>query len=156
MNQSALTQLAEKLEQSATEVCGMMLGEAVAAGGHCRWPLDQDQAADVVRGTISIAGDFEAEATIHLPQVTAVNLVAAFLGGPVEADDAAFDDAVGELANMVIGSAKSRLEGLACSISCPRVVHQQMPAAPITRDPDFWLPLSGPSGDFAIEVQLAA
>ena len=156
MNDETLNMLTETLGTAVTEVCGMMLGEEVTVGSACARAGRPHAAGPVVRGSIEISGDFVGSATIHLPERTAVNLVSAFVGMPIGAEDEAFEDAIGELANMVVGSAKAHFEGMACSISCPSVTHLARVDPDPIRNPDLWLPVSGPSGPFAIEVMLAA
>lgn len=155
MEQTTLDMLTLTLSQAVTDVCSMMLGETVTVGtpdvgGQCAV-----HAGDGVRGSIDITGDFTGEASIHLPTETAVNLVSAFVGVDIQPDDEAFVDAIGELANMVVGSAKANFEGLNCSISCP-TVHLIAQAAESPPPPDLRLPVTGQSGDFSIEVLLAA
>ena len=157
MNQETLNMLTDTLGKAVSEVCCMMLGENVTVGDARLESGRPPILGSIVRGTISISGDVSGEATIHLPTPTAVNLVSAFVGMPIEAEDEAFEDAIGELANMVVGSAKAHFEGMSCSISCPQVVHlTEMSPDVLKRTPELWLPVTGQSGDFAIEVMLAA
>lgn len=159
--------LTSTLERAITDVCSMMLGQDVTVGGGAGEPdaaeaTLQHRDGAGVRGSIEITGDLAGEATVHLPTETAVNMVSAFVGAPITPDDEAFADAVGELANMIVGSAKAHFEGLSCSISCPTVelVASRCDAdtgtcTPVRR-PDLCLPVTGSSGDFAVEVLLAA
>jgi len=157
MEQATLDMLAQTLGQAITEVCGMMLGETVTVGSPDAADGLTHRTGAGVRGSIDITGDLVGEATIHLPTETAVNLVTAFVGADTQPDDESFVDAIGELANMVVGSAKAHFEGLNCSISCPTVrLVAQTSTGDDVRRPDLCLPVTGQSGDFAIEVLLAA
>ena len=162
MEQATRDMLTETLGKAITDVCSMMLGETVAVGAPDPAQGLPHRTGGGVRGTIDITGDLSGEATIHLPTETAVNLVAAFTGDRIAPDDAAFTDAIGELANMVVGSAKAHFEGLKCSISVPTVSlvaaageQDRGPSGGGARRPDLVLPVTGQSGDFAIEVLLA-
>lgn len=155
MEQETLDMLTQTLGQAITEVCGMMLGETVTVGSPEAAEGLAHRAGAGVRGSIDISGDLAGEASIHLPTETAVNLVSAFVGAETRPDDESFADAIGELANMVVGSAKAHFEGLNCSISCP-TVSLVAQSGDGSRLPDLCLPVTGQSGDFAIEVLLAA
>ena len=155
MDQTTLDMLALTLSQAVTDVCSMMLGEDVTVGTPDVAGRVTDHAGDGVRGSIDITGDFTGEASIHLPTATAIKLVSAFVGVDIKPDDEAFVDAIGELANMVVGSAKANFEGLNCSISCP-TVRLIVEASESYPPPHLRLPVTGESGDFAIEVLLAA
>ena len=163
MQQATRDMLTETLGKAITDVCSMMLGETVTVGAPDPAEGLTHRTGGGVRGTIDLTGDLSGEATIHLPTETAVNLVAAFTGAEIAPDDEAFADAIGELANMVVGSAKAHFEGLKCSISVPTVSLVASASDPDrdatgveTRRPDLVLPVTGQSGDFAIEVLLAA
>jgi len=73
-------------------------------------------------GIIGLSGDLVGSVVIGLPTETAVNAVEAFVGMRIEPENADFPDAIGELANIVAGGAKAKMEGGSISISCPSVV----------------------------------
>jgi chemotaxis protein CheX len=79
--------------------------------------LDHD-----VSGIIGISGDLVGALVLVFPGATAESCAGALAGRPVGVDDELFIDAIGELANMVSGAAKSRCEGKRLSIGCPTVV----------------------------------
>ncbi|MDA7978073.1 MAG: chemotaxis protein CheX [Pirellulales bacterium] len=75
-----------------------------------------------ISGIIGLSGAAKGATVISLSRATALEATAALLGehpGEVNAD---VIDAVGELANMVAGSAKAQLEHLALNVSLPTVV----------------------------------
>jgi|GEM_PF-6870876 len=123
MEQKTIDMLTQTLGQAITEVCGMMLGETVMVGSPAAAAGLAHRAGEGVRGSIDISGDLAGEASIHLPTETAVNLVSAFVGAETRPDDESFADAIGELANMVVGSA-----------------NDGQPCRPVRR----WQPLAGP------------
>ncbi len=75
-----------------------------------------------VSGIIGMSGEVTGAVVLSLPQQTASRLVTIFVGTEVAVDDPDFADAIGELVNMVTGSAKAQLEGRRIDISCPSVI----------------------------------
>ena len=61
------------------------------------------------RGEIGFSGGLVGTVVVGFPRETAVRLVAAFAGCDVAPDTADFFDALGELANMIAGAAKTDL-----------------------------------------------
>ena len=66
-------------------------------------------------------GDLEGGITVGFPYASARSLAVAFLGMEVDTDDPAFVSAIGEIANMVAGVGKGRVDGLSLHISLPSV-----------------------------------
>ena len=105
-----------------------------------------------VFGIIGFSGELTGAVTLGFKLPAAEKLVESFTGGRIEPDSPHFADAIGELANMVAGSAKSAL-GFTASITVPSVVigdHCQV-ATP-SGMPCVVIPCSTPLGDFAVEV----
>src|SRR5207247_9462845 len=66
-----------------------------------------------VSGIIGFSGQVVGSLVLSLQQAAAVKLVEAFAGAAMAPDSSDFADAIGELANMVAGSAKKDLGALA-------------------------------------------
>lgn len=108
-----------------------------------------------VSGIIGMSGDVVGSVVLSFPKDTASALVTAFCGMEFPPDSADFADAVGELVNMVSGSAKGMFEGKDVSISCPSVVIG--PGHQITTRSDtpcITIPCSTEKGDLAIEIAI--
>ncbi len=107
-----------------------------------------------VSGIIGFTGALKGSAILAFPQATAMELVARFAGMRFEPDTADFADAVGELTNMVAGTAKSTL-GETAGISTPLVVLGANHSVPPLRDlPCLVIPCRCEFGDFAIELNV--
>lgn len=79
------------------------------------------QQVDVV-AIISLSGDVIGSTVLGFPKQTALAIASQFAGEEMGMDHPDLPDALGELMNMVTGSAKSNLKGITASISLPRVV----------------------------------
>lgn len=98
---------------------------------------DPSDDAEGVVGTIEITGALNASVSMRIPTATGRVLVERMTGQP-SADETTVDDALGELCNMIVGSAKSSLDLADTTISCPRIQRtneaqpagQAPPAAP--------------------------
>ena len=75
-----------------------------------------------VSGIIGFSGELTGAIILTLPTQVATELVARFSGSRMDVNHPDFADALGELVNMVAGSAKSQMDRLNVSISCPTVV----------------------------------
>jgi len=76
-----------------------------------------------------------------------------FAGMEVTQQSPEFADALGELANMVAGQAKSKLEGLNINVSLPRViVGNELRLLDSSQNPVLVLPCDSPLGRFNTEV----
>jgi chemotaxis protein CheX len=105
-----------------------------------------------VFGIIGFSGELTGAVTLSFQLPAAEKLVEAFTGGAIPPDSPHFADAIGELANMVAGSAKSAM-GFTASITVPSVVigdHCQV-ATP-SGMPCVVIPCTTPLGSFAVEV----
>ncbi len=106
-----------------------------------------------ISGIIGLSGDMVGAGVLSFPTETAGSVVAAFTGAPLSIDSDDFADAIGELANMISGSAKAKLPGRSVSISCPTVVigknhriHQPSDSTCVS------IPCQSSCGEFAVEV----
>jgi len=115
---------------------------------------DAANTACEVCGIIGFTGQITGSVMISFSESAAQKLVEAFAGVKLAITDPDFADAVGELANMVAGSAKKDLGALA-SISVPSVVIGKGYIVAMNRNvPCLVIPCSSPLGDFAVEVSI--
>ncbi|MCP3981433.1 MAG: chemotaxis protein CheX [bacterium] len=75
-----------------------------------------------VTGIIGLSGDVVGVVELGFPMATATAVVESFTGEATDPSDDDFSDAIGELVNMVSGSAKAKMAGRTVKISCPAVV----------------------------------
>jgi chemotaxis protein CheX len=107
-----------------------------------------------VSGIIGFSGDVVGSVVVSFEKSAAVKLVAAFAGMEIAVDSPDFADAIGELANMIAGSAKKDL-GSAASISVPSVIiGAGHTVARLSDVPCIVIPCTTPVGDFAVEVNV--
>lgn len=106
-----------------------------------------------VSSIIGFSGDAAGSVVLHFSFDTACKMASAFAGAELTRDDPDFADAIGELANMVAGSAKSRFEGLDISISLPNVVvGSDHNVSPARNSPRIVIPCTTEPGPFHVEV----
>lgn len=107
-----------------------------------------------VSGIIGFSGETSGSVVVSFQMVAAEKLASAFAGIPITSESPDFADAIGELANMIAGSAKKDLGSLA-NISVPSVIigrnHQ---LARLSDVPCIVVPCSTPVGDFCVEVNI--
>ena len=109
-----------------------------------------------VAAIIGISGDAVGSVALCFPMRTAVTTASRFVGTEISQDHPDFADALGELANMVAGSAKAKFEGLNASISLPQVVTgQDLRVLQNERTPSLLLPCDSTLGRFSAEVAMA-
>ena len=107
-----------------------------------------------VSSVIGFSGDIVGSVVVSFQKQAALKLVAAFAGAELTFESADFADAIGELANMIAGSAKKDLE-VKASISVPSVIiGTGHIIARLSDVPCIVIPCSTPVGDFAIEVSI--
>jgi chemotaxis protein CheX len=138
--------------QSARTVLSTMAGINSTIG---RPYLKNDNALKHdVSGIISFMGGIEGSVIIGLDLGVATYIVKSFAGMEVPPDSPDFADAVGELANMIAGSAKQHL-GATASISVPTVIiGKGHSTARMSGVPCVVIPCTTPAGDFAVEVNI--
>jgi len=93
-------------------------------------PQQEDEQAGsdgVIIAVISLVGDVEWSIFLGLPRETVPVLVAKFAGFEIPFDSEDMGDAVGELANILAGDVKRRLEakGVKTNISLPCVIRAE-------------------------------
>jgi chemotaxis protein CheX len=108
-----------------------------------------------ISGIIGLSGRAKGAVAISFPEDVALKIVTAMIGAPVLKVDQEVSDAIGEIANIVAGSAKKQLSHLDLLISLPQVVvgknHMLSGQSGI---PTVVVPFASPIGEFAIEVSL--
>lgn len=115
---------------------------------------NEEIAADV-SAVIGLSGDAVGCVVLSLPMQTACNLASKFAGVILTQDHPDFSDALGELANMVAGQAKSHFDGLHVSISLPSVIIGKSHVVSQSKaKPRLALPCTCQLGNFTVEVVL--
>ena len=136
---------------SICNVFETMIGMPVTVG---KPALKQDQTAYTdVSGVIGFSGDATGSVVLAFSFDTAAKIATAFAGMDITPDHPDFADAMGELANMVAGGAKSKFEGLKVNISLPNVItgsDHSVCASKTT--PRIVLPCSTEAGSFFVEI----
>lgn len=107
-----------------------------------------------ISGIIGFSGEIVGSVVVSFTRQAGEALVEAFAGMKLEMGSPDFADAIGELANMIAGSAKKDL-GAQASITVPNVVigaaHQ---IARLSDVPSLVIPCKTAVGDFAVEVAI--
>jgi chemotaxis protein CheX len=107
-----------------------------------------------VSGLIGFSGEVIGSVVVSFQRAAAIKIVSAFTGMEMDADSPDFADAVGELTNMIAGSAKKDL-GAVASISTPSVViGAGHVIARLSDVPCIVIPCTTPVGEFAVEVNI--
>ena len=106
-----------------------------------------------VSAIIGFSGDAAGSVALCFGVDTASKLATSFAGTEITPEHDDFGDALGELANMVAGGAKAKLEGLDINISLPSVIigtGQRILAS--KSSPRLHIPCSTAAGNFRVEV----
>lgn len=103
-------------------------------------------------GLITLSGKLDGVICVSFSRNMAIKLVEAIVGNPIEPESSDFSDAIGELANMVAGSAKNDF-GVKAAISTPSVVigRDHVIAQPADF-PFLIIPCRTDEGEFSVEV----
>lgn len=117
--------------------------------------IASDRPTHDVSGIVGLSGDVVGSIVLGFPGPVAAAVVSKFAGSDLAVGTEDFADALGELANMIAGSAKSRFEGKSVSISTPSVVVGQghIIARPI-RSACIALPCMLSCGTFSIDIAI--
>lgn len=106
-----------------------------------------------VSAIIGFSGDAAGSVALCFHFDSASKIATIFAGAEITPEHEDFGDALGELANMVAGGAKAKLEGLSVNISLPNVVIGQCQRLLASKStPRIQLPCSTDSGSFRVEV----
>ncbi len=107
-----------------------------------------------ISGIIGFSGGLTGSVVLNFTTAAAEGIVKSFTGSPVDVNSGDFADAIGELANMVAGAAKTEL-GQNANISPPTVVRGSGHSiARLSDVPCIVIPCRTEAGDFAIEVNI--
>lgn len=138
---------------STCDVFSMMLACELTRG---QLEMKQDTIpAYEISGVIGMTGRAAGTIVVSLSREMAIRVAGALLGEQPDSINAEVIDAVGELANMVAGGAKARLEGLELSIGLPTVICGKNHTVnfPSSATP-FVIPFASAWGPISIEVGL--
>lgn len=136
---------------SIREVLHVMVGLPVTIGSP-RLKTDPTATYDV-SGIIGFSGGFEGSMVLSFKMEAATKIVAGLIGSEVPPTSPDFADAVGELANVIAGSAKKNLGGT--NISIPNVVIGVGHIIARMQDvPCIVIPCETRNGPFAVEVNI--
>ena len=106
-----------------------------------------------VSGIIGFSGAAAGSVVLHFPFDTASKIATAFAGIEITPQHPDFGDAIGELANMIAGCAKSQFEGLRVDVSLPNVViGRNHNVSPLKDTQRLILPCQTEVGQFHVEV----
>ncbi len=77
-----------------------------------------------ITGMIGLAGEYQGIITVYFPEEIALRIVSGMIGMEINEINADVQDAIGEVANIIVGGAKNELylEGIHFDISTPTVV----------------------------------
>ena len=146
------TQLFLPFAESIQSVFSTMLALDVTVGDV--EPVGESEDHDV-SGIIGLSGDVTGNAALCFKSETASKIVESFVGMAMDPGSEDFSDAIGELANMVAGSAKAMYDGLHVSLTCPSVVVGLNHKVRSQREiPAVKVPCQCAHGSFFIEVSL--
>jgi chemotaxis protein CheX len=107
-----------------------------------------------VSGIIGFSGEIVGSVVVSFAMETARQVVNALVGMEVEPSSGDFIDAVGELANMIVGNAKKDL-GLVANIGVPTVIiGQGHIVGRLSGVPCVVIPCKTSVGEFAVEVNI--
>ena len=110
--------------------------------------------APYVSGVIGFSGQLTGCVVVGFPRNVANILVEKFAGAAMDDSTPDFADAIGEITNILVGSAKSAME-MKVSISIPSVIiGTGYTVAGLSAIPCFIIPCSCAAGEFTIEISV--
>jgi chemotaxis protein CheX len=107
-----------------------------------------------VSSIIGISGEVTGSVVINLSEKTALQLASALLGDEVSQLDEDCVDAIGEIANMVAGSAKNGFPVANTSLSVPTVVIGKHKVNYPSSIPIISIPCETSEGKFGVDIAL--
>lgn len=107
-----------------------------------------------ISSIIGLSGNVSGCVVISLSQAVAFQLVEALIGEPVSELDEVCTDAIGEIANMIAGNAKTDFPSNNNSISVPSVVVGKHKVSYPSGIPIINIPCTTDKGEMIIEVAL--
>ncbi len=116
---------------------------------------ERDELSADVSALIGFSGEATGSVALCFSTTAGLKTAGKFAGLDLTEQSPEFADALGELANMVAGQAKSKLEGLNISISLPRVIiGHELRLLDSSQNPVLVLPCDSPLGRFNTEVAM--
>jgi len=108
-----------------------------------------------ISGIIGLSGDASGSISLSYPKIVALKAVSKFLSADIKIVGPDLIDAIGEITNIIAGSAKKDLIGLNVSISLPNVVIGKDHVLAGPRDVQHMIvPFTSEIGHLALEVSL--
>ncbi len=107
-----------------------------------------------ISGIIGLSGNVSGCVVINLSEKIALAMVSAMMGEEITVFDDDCTDAVGEIANMIAGNAKTDFPGENNSISVPSVVVGKHKVAYPSGVPIICIPCNTDQGQLVIEVAI--
>ncbi len=106
--------------ESVMDVFESML-ECEATMGELSADAEESTTPDII-GVIGLSGTAQGIVALRLPVRTALAIIGKMVGTEFRSIDSSIIDGVGELVNIIAGSAKARFKGHSISLSLPTVV----------------------------------
>ncbi len=107
-----------------------------------------------VCGVIDVTGEVQGRVVVSMPETMATVLASELLGDPIEQLDEDCIDAVGEIANMIAGNAKTDFPEGGNTISVPQVVIGRGNVTYPASTPVISIPCQTDQGALSIDVAL--
>ena len=106
-----------------------------------------------ITSVIGFSGDAAGSVALLFSYDTASKIATAFSGTEITPEHPDFADAIGELANMVAGGAKSQFEGLKISVSLPNVIRgKNLNMSASKNTPRIVIPCNTDAGTVYMEI----
>lgn len=116
---------------------------------------EKDSTDSFLIGVIGLSGTVQGIVALTLPVNTALNMIGHMVGAKFEKVDASIIDGVGELVNMIAGSAKTKFENHSINLSLPTVVRGTIYNVCNSKDSVFLaIPFNSELGDFSLMVAI--
>ncbi|MEW6411924.1 MAG: chemotaxis protein CheX [Candidatus Zixiibacteriota bacterium] len=139
--------------QSVNELFESMLGCAVKPGEPC--VIRDDSGPPDIIGVIGLSGTVKGVVAVKFPVQTALKVVGRMVGAEFRTVDASIIDGVGELVNIVAGSAKTKIEGHSITLSLPSVVRGSILNNVSSKSSVFFeVPFETELGNFSLAITL--
>ncbi len=107
-----------------------------------------------ISGIIGLSGSVSGCVVINLSEAIALQLVSELIGDEVTEIDEDCTDAIGEIANMIAGNAKTDFPSVGTTISVPTVVIGKHKVSYPSSIPIISIPVETDKGELSIEVAL--
>ena len=107
-----------------------------------------------ISGIIGLSGNVTGCVVISLSREVAFQLVSALVGEPINELNEDCTDAIGEIANMIAGNAKTDFPGTGNAISVPSVVVGKHKVTYPSGIPIIFIPCKTDRGELIIEIAL--